>query len=147
MAAPMSPQCQEVSCYIDYNVSMSAQNLWKVVILNREQNGDVWHTIQSQVRLIHVDSNQALKFSGRQLPDWGFHQHEVVADRVVNQDDTVWNVEEHRYTKCTYNCFLLIQKYVFPAVRNICTVIHQYNNSLPYVACYIQGGKVSGKEK
>ncbi|KAF5281576.1 hypothetical protein FQA39_LY05111 [Lamprigera yunnana] len=98
VAAPMSPQCQEVSCYIDYNVSMSAQNLWRVEILNKEQ-GDTWHTIQSLIRLIHVDSHQALKFSGRQLPDWGFHQHEVVADRIINQDDTIWNVEEHRYTK------------------------------------------------
>ncbi|KAK4878938.1 hypothetical protein RN001_007084 [Aquatica leii] len=99
VAAPMSPQCQEVSCYIDYNVSMPAQNLWRVEILNRDQQGDKWHTIQSLIRLIHVDSKQALKYSGRQLPDWGFHQHEVVADRIINQDDTIWNVEEHRYTK------------------------------------------------
>ncbi|CAH1967386.1 unnamed protein product [Acanthoscelides obtectus] len=99
VAAPMSPQCQEVSCYIDYNISMPAQNLWKLDILNREQNGDTWHTIQSLVRLIHVDSNTALKFTGKQLADWGFHQHEVAADRTINQDDTIWNVEEHRYTK------------------------------------------------
>ncbi|KAL3283415.1 hypothetical protein HHI36_006560 [Cryptolaemus montrouzieri] len=98
VAAPVSPQCQEVSCYIDYNVSMPAQNLWRVEILNKE-NGNTWHTIQSLVRLIHVDTNTALKFSGRQLPDWGFHQHEIVSDRIINQDDTVWNVEEHRYTK------------------------------------------------
>uniref|UniRef100_A0A1B6EE73 Protein O-mannosyltransferase 1 n=1 Tax=Clastoptera arizonana TaxID=38151 RepID=A0A1B6EE73_9HEMI len=99
VAAPVSPQNQEVSCYIDYNVSMPAQNLWKVDIINREQAGNVWHTIQSQVRLVHVNSSQALKFTGRQLPDWGFNQHEVVTDRVTEQDDTVWNVEEHRYTK------------------------------------------------
>lgn len=79
---------------------MPAQNLWKVEILNRDQNGEPWHAIQSLVRLIHLDTNTALKFSGRQLPDWGFHQHEVAADRIINQDDTVWNVEEHRYTKC-----------------------------------------------
>lgn len=96
----MSPQNQEVSCYIDYNVSMPAQNLWKVEIVNKDHYGDKWHTIQSLVHLIHIDTHQALKYSGRQLPDWGFHQHEVVADRVLNQDDTVWNVEEHRYTKC-----------------------------------------------
>ncbi|CAH0558350.1 unnamed protein product [Brassicogethes aeneus] len=99
VAAPMSPQCQEVSCYIDYNISMTAQNKWRVEILNREQTGDSWQTIQSLVRLVHVDSNTALKFTGRQMPDWGFHQHEVAADRILNQDDTVWNVEEHRYTK------------------------------------------------
>jgi len=40
---------QEVSCYIDYNVSMPAQNLWKVEIINRDQFGDVWQAINSQV--------------------------------------------------------------------------------------------------
>lgn len=81
---------------------MPAHNLWRVEIVNREENGDTWHTIQSLVRLIHVHTNTALKFTGRQLPDWGFHQHEVAADRIINQDDTVWNVEEHRYTKCKF---------------------------------------------
>ncbi|KAL1124105.1 hypothetical protein AAG570_001875, partial [Ranatra chinensis] len=99
VSAPMSPHNQEVSCYIDYNVSMPAQNLWKVHIENREQVGNTWHTIESMVRLIHVNSSQALKFSGRHLPEWGFNQFEIVTDKVVQQDDTVWNVEEHRYTK------------------------------------------------
>ncbi|CAL1300761.1 unnamed protein product [Larinioides sclopetarius] len=99
VAAPMSPQNQEVSCYIDYNISFPAQDLWKVEILNRETEGDVWHTIHSHVRFVHSTSGQALKFSGKQLPEWGFNQHEIVTDRVVNQDDTIWNVEEHRYTK------------------------------------------------
>merc|ERR1712012_749285 len=99
VAAPVTPQVQEVSCYIDYNISMSAQNLWKVDIINRDTAGEVWHTINSQVRLIHVNTTAALKFSGKQYPDWGFVQHEVVTDRNINQADTVWNVEEHRYTK------------------------------------------------
>ncbi|KYQ57674.1 Protein O-mannosyltransferase 1 [Trachymyrmex zeteki] len=102
VAAPMTPQSQEVSCYIDYNVSMPAQNLWRVEITNRDHSGDAWHAIQSQVRLIHVHANGAefaLKFSGRQLPDWGFNQHEVVADRLIDQTNSIWNVEEHRYTK------------------------------------------------
>ncbi|XP_050453937.1 protein O-mannosyltransferase 1 [Cataglyphis hispanica] len=102
VAAPMTPQSQEVSCYIDYNVSMPSQNLWRVEITNRDHSGDAWHAIQSQVRLIHVHTNGAefaLKFSGRQLPDWGFNQHEVVADRLMDQTNSIWNVEEHRYTK------------------------------------------------
>lgn len=99
VASPMSPQHQEVSCYINYNISFPSQNLWRVDIANRDTEGDVWHTIHSHVRLIHVNTSQALKFSGKQLPDWGFHQHEVVTDRFISQDDTVWNVEEHRYTK------------------------------------------------
>ncbi|XP_075992532.1 protein O-mannosyltransferase rt isoform X2 [Anticarsia gemmatalis] len=99
VAAPASPQSQEVSCYIDYNVSMSAQNLWRVDIVNRDSEDATWDGIRSMVRLIHVDSGTALRFSGRQLPAWGFHQHEVVADKVLTHQDTVWNVEEHRYTK------------------------------------------------
>ena len=99
VAAPMSPNMQEVSCYIDYNISMAAQNLWKVDIIQAPKEGDEWHAIESLIRLIHVNSKQALKFSGKQLPDWGYHQHEIVTDRLIEQDDTVWNVEEHRYSK------------------------------------------------
>ena len=100
VAAPVSTHSQEVSCYIDYNMSMSAQNLlWKVDIINRDTAGEVWHTINSQVRLVHVNTTAALKFSGKQYPDWGFVQHKMVTDRNINQVDTVWNVEEHRYTK------------------------------------------------
>lgn len=99
VAAPVTPQNQEVSCYIDYNVSMPAQNLWRVEIVSRQSDDDLWQTIQSQVRLVHVNTSTALKLSGKQLPEWGFHQMEVTADRHINQKDTVWNVEEHRYTK------------------------------------------------
>ena len=42
---------------------------------------------------------RVFQISGKQLPDWGFHQLEVVTDRVVNHEATVWNVEEHRYSK------------------------------------------------
>lgn len=50
---------------------MVAQILWKVDIINRASEGDIWHTIKSHVRLVHVDTGAALRFSGRQLPDWG----------------------------------------------------------------------------
>lgn len=99
VAAPMSPAHQEVSCYIDYNISMPAQNEWKVDLLNPKDTAGVWHTIISHVRLIHVHSGQALKFSGKQYPDWGFNQHEIVTDKNTKSDETIWNVEEHRYTK------------------------------------------------
>ncbi|XP_070496483.1 protein O-mannosyltransferase 1 [Chironomus tepperi] len=99
VAAPMSPQSQEVSCYIDYNISMPGQLLWRVEILNKEEEGDVWHAIKSHVRLVHVTSNTALRFTGRQLPQWGYNQHEVAADKNLNHPDSVFNVEEHRYTK------------------------------------------------
>lgn len=99
VAAPVTPQNQEVSCYIDYNVSMPAQNLWRVEVLNRDTDGSKWQTIKSHIRLVHVNTSQALKATGKQLPEWGFHQMEIATDRITNQEVTVWNVEEHRYTK------------------------------------------------
>ncbi|XP_071520863.1 protein O-mannosyltransferase 1 isoform X1 [Panulirus ornatus] len=99
VAAAMSPHNQEVAAYIDYNVSMPAQTHWRVDLLNSELTDGYWHAVESQIRLIHVNSSQALKFSGRQLPDWGFRQHEIVTDKVLDQEDTIWNVEEHRYTR------------------------------------------------
>jgi len=99
VAAPVTPQVQEVSCYIDYNISMAAENLWRVDIINRETAGEVWHTINSQVRLVHVNTSAALRFTGKNYPEWGFMQLEVASDRNIQQADTVWNVEEHRYTQ------------------------------------------------
>ena len=96
---------------------MAAENLWKVDIIinfiitiviiviikvdiiNRETAGEVWHTINSQVRLIHVNTSAALRFTGKNYPEWGFMQLEVASDRNIQQADTVWNVEEHRYTQ------------------------------------------------
>ena len=68
VAAPMSPQYQEVTCYIDYNISMSAQNLWKVDLVNKDETNGVWHTIISHVRLIHLNSSQALKVIVIEIP-------------------------------------------------------------------------------
>jgi len=99
VAAPLSATKQEVSCYVDHNVSMPAQDLWRVVIINREEVGDVWHALQSHVRFIHVNTSAALAVTGRQLPEWANFQIEVVADVMIEQENTVFNVEEHRYTK------------------------------------------------
>ena len=87
VAAPLSPENQEVSCYIDYNVSMPAQNLWRVEIVGFGKDGvgngggggasssdQRWRTILSQVRLIHVETKQALKSTQKDLPEWGFYQ-------------------------------------------------------------------------
>uniref|UniRef100_A0A665W790 Protein O-mannosyl-transferase 1 n=1 Tax=Echeneis naucrates TaxID=173247 RepID=A0A665W790_ECHNA len=99
VAAPMSPHAQEVSGYIDFNVSMAAQNLWRVHISNREAESDVWKTILSEVRLVHVNTSAVLKLSGVSLPDWGFRQLEVVAEKLFKGHSSVlgWTVEEHRY--------------------------------------------------
>ena len=40
-----------------------------------------------------------MRFTGRQLPAWGYNQHEIAADKQIDHHDANWNVEEHRYTK------------------------------------------------
>ncbi|ROL40956.1 Protein O-mannosyl-transferase 1 [Anabarilius grahami] len=99
VAAPMSPHSQEVSGYIDFNVSMPAQNLWRVDVVNRESDREIWKTILSEVRLVHVNTSAVLKLSGASLPEWGFKQLEVVGDKIHKgyQQSGMWNVEEHRY--------------------------------------------------
>ncbi|KAK7901571.1 hypothetical protein WMY93_018340 [Mugilogobius chulae] len=99
VAAPMSPHAQEVSGYINYNVSMAPQNMWTVEISNRESDGEVWKTILSDVRLIHLNTSAVLKLSGASLPDWGFHQLEVIAEKLFSSPSSSqsWTVEEHRY--------------------------------------------------
>lgn len=99
VASAMSPYSQEVSCYVDHNISMPAQDLWRIKLQNPSDTNNYWHTLNSRFQLIHYNSSLALKFSGRQLADWGFHQHEIVADKDLKNDDTIWNVEEHRYSK------------------------------------------------
>ena len=83
---------------------MAAENHWRIQIVNKptslpEGEKAVWTSIGSQVRFVHVTTGQAMKFSNALYPDWGFHQNEVVADKNIDQLDTIWNVEEHRYTK------------------------------------------------
>ncbi|XP_066222955.1 protein O-mannosyl-transferase 1 isoform X2 [Saccopteryx leptura] len=99
VAAPLSPHAQEVSCYIDYNVSMPAQNLWRLDIVNRESDAEIWKTILSEVRFVHVNTSAILKLSGAHLPDWGFRQLEVVGEKLSRgyHESAVWTVEEHRY--------------------------------------------------
>ncbi|XP_053138518.1 protein O-mannosyl-transferase 1 isoform X2 [Hemicordylus capensis] len=101
VAAPLSPHSQEVSCYIDYNISMPAQNLWRVDIVNRESDADVWKTILSEVRFVHVNTSAVLKLSGASLPDWGYHQLEIIGEKASKgyHQSMLWNVEEHRYGK------------------------------------------------
>uniref|UniRef100_A0A8C2JME3 Protein O-mannosyl-transferase 1 n=1 Tax=Cyprinus carpio TaxID=7962 RepID=A0A8C2JME3_CYPCA len=105
VAAPMSPHSQEVSGYIDFNVSMPAQNLWRVDIVNRESDREIWKTILSEVRLVHVNTSAVLKLSGASLPEWGFKQLEVVGDKIYKgyQQSGMWNVEEHRYGRSMRN--------------------------------------------
>ncbi|XP_022104921.1 protein O-mannosyl-transferase 1-like isoform X1 [Acanthaster planci] len=103
VAAPVLPHFMEVSGYIDYNISMPEQSLWKVAIVNAETEGETWKAVSSHVRFLHVNTSQYLRVTGQQLPDWGFYQYEMATDRDVHQDDNVWNVEEHQYVAVSEN--------------------------------------------
>lgn len=46
VAAPVTPQCQEVTCYIDYEIDMESELLWRVEILNKDT---VSWTITSEI--------------------------------------------------------------------------------------------------
>ena len=51
-----------MSCYIDYNISMAAENLWKVDIVNTHMTGsDRWHAINSQVRPNEAKVNHCIQ--------------------------------------------------------------------------------------
>ncbi|XP_061427635.1 protein O-mannosyl-transferase 1-like [Lethenteron reissneri] len=99
VAAPITPTCQEVSCYVDYNISMQAQPWWRVEVLNRASDKDSWKTIVSDVQLVHVNTSAVLRVSGAVLPEWGHGQPEVVADLTLRpvHPGSRWNVEEHRH--------------------------------------------------
>ncbi|XP_039201115.1 protein O-mannosyl-transferase 1 isoform X3 [Crotalus tigris] len=101
VAAPLSPHSQEISCYIDYNISMPAQNLWRVEIVNRDSDNEIWKTILSEVRLVHINTSAVLKLSGASLPEWGYRQLEVIGEKISKgyHQSMLWNVEEHRYGK------------------------------------------------
>ena len=90
-------------------------------IKRQEADDNIWHTIHTQIQLHHVSekinesSPQALAVTGLRLPEWGFGQFEVVtSDQHSAFTVSLWNVEEHRYTKskCTV-VFLIVSHDIF----------------------------------
>lgn len=41
---------------------MPPLTLWKVDIVNRDQEGDIWHTIQSQVTFINISRLRIINY-------------------------------------------------------------------------------------
>lgn len=82
------------------------QVLFLQKIKRQESDDKIWHAIHTQVQITHVTNDlpetspQALAVTGLRLPEWGFGQFEVVAsDQHSAFTVSLWNVEEHRYTK------------------------------------------------
>ncbi|RDD43436.1 Protein O-mannosyl-transferase 1 [Trichoplax sp. H2] len=96
VASPVTPTHQEVACFVHYNkTNLVKQDLWQLKIENPNANG-TWTQLNSRIRFIHLATKQALTTSGKQLPNWGFYQLEVVTDRNLKLDSSLWNVEEHK---------------------------------------------------
>lgn len=110
------------------NKKTTLYDLFQIVI----QEGSIWKTIKSEVRLIHVSTKAALKYSGRILPEWAFHQHEIVADRVTSGKDVIWNVEEHRYTR---GKFAMLTFWDFEIIRINKNYIHRLASGKTIVYC------------
>jgi dolichyl-phosphate-mannose-protein mannosyltransferase len=75
--------------------------------------------------LIHVNTSVALAFSGRLLPEWGHNQHEIVGDVMVNQPNTIFNVEEHRYTRSKLNEIIVIDFFLIHFISMILIFINK----------------------
>lgn len=75
--------------------------------------------------MIHVNTSVALAFSGRLLPEWGHNQHEIVGDVMVNQPNTIFNVEEHRYTRSKLNELIVIDFFLIHFISMILIFINK----------------------
>lgn len=62
------------------------------------------------MRFVHINTSVALAFTGRMLPDWGHNQLEIAGDSMITQQNTVFNVEEHRYTRSKFVTSLNISR-------------------------------------
>lgn len=97
VAAPLSPQMQEVSAFVDYKIGMKPETVWRVSITNRDGIDAEWNALESEIQLIHEKSEHFLRVDGKRLPNWGYEQLQVAGDHHPDEPGSVWVVEEHRH--------------------------------------------------
>lgn len=95
VAAPLNPANQEVSCYIDYNISMVAQNLWKVVclIVSMRCTSVKYLIAVVNIKWIEVYKLEDLQFVVLFLSPIG-----------NNQSRRQWHLEDHSLASSTDSC-------------------------------------------
>ena len=95
IAAPKSKHMQEVSCYINYNMSFPAKFEWKVILRGSKDSNALWFNLHSFVLLQHVDTEAYLTVSGEQLPSWAGGCNEVVGNvaNTLEFEPMHWNAE------------------------------------------------------
>lgn len=61
-----------------------------------------------KLKLTHVFTNAVLQTTGKELPDWGFRQQEVVSNRhFTTGDGTEWLVDDHRHPYAPANAAMV----------------------------------------
>ena len=79
VAAPILSSKQEVSGYVEYNITdISPQTSWVVEIDSLEDNtAEYWIARKSHIKLIHVNTSAALSVSQESLSFYGSNLHYV----------------------------------------------------------------------
>lgn len=107
VAAPVSKQNHEVSCYGNATVGDS-NDYWVVEVVDdlvrgrKEKNIERVHSLTTRIRIRHQNLKCYLRAANGVLPQWGFKQIEVSCDKDNNKGDehTYWNIESHVNDRC-----------------------------------------------
>eukprot|EP00051_Salpingoeca_urceolata_P019710 m.290773 g.290773 ORF g.290773 m.290773 type:complete len:779 (+) comp19471_c0_seq4:679-3015(+) len=105
VAAPVTPSQMEVSCYgpSDMRVPpgevghMPLNDKFKIQLVGSPDQDPNVLSLRSQFRLTHVHTQGTLQLTGKRLPDWGFRQYEVSANRQLEGVLGVWQVGNNRH--------------------------------------------------
>lgn len=107
VAAPVSKQNHEVSCYGNATIGDS-NDYWIVEVVDdlvrgkKAKNIEVVHSLTTRMRFRHQNLGCYLRAANSVLPQWGFKQIEVSCTKENNKYDehTYWNIESHWNDKC-----------------------------------------------
>lgn len=101
VAGPRTQTEQEVSCYGDGDERapegepghMARHDVWRIEVTGQETA--LVDAAKTVFKLINVDTDTALQGTGEILPDWAFHQGEVVAAQFKDDVRGGWSVLQH----------------------------------------------------
>jgi dolichyl-phosphate-mannose--protein O-mannosyl transferase len=95
VAAPLTPQMQEVAGYINYSAKFVPYLHWKIEVQHNSGNYPIyWLPGKTQITLKHEHSGQLLTTSGKRLPEWGFKQFEAVTSKTADVLSSLWFIED-----------------------------------------------------
>ena len=92
VASPLQPTHQEVTLHVS-DGKLFTDDLWRVEMDDPQLN--YWEIVSKPFRLVHNNSGTVLFASGQQLPEWGFRQYQVNANKYRDDTNALWLVESH----------------------------------------------------